>query len=80
MQKTDFSAKVTSDGYMLSYKDKPIGGAGARAADRDSGSRRTAAIKQADVKMYKEMADRDIDALVAGRGEARYLNVIKSID
>ena len=78
MQKSDFSATVTSDGYMLLYKGKPIGGAG--ADKRDTRVRRTSARKQADVKMYNETVAREIDALVAGRGQARYLKVIEKID
>lgn len=80
MQRIDFSAKITSDGYMLFYKGSPIGGAGVRTSDRDPRRRRAAAIKQADIRMYTECAERDIDALAAGRGESRYSEIIDKID
>lgn len=55
-----------------------IGGAG--VDKRDTRVRRTSAHKRADVRMYSESASRGIDALVAGRGEARLLKVIEEID
>lgn len=80
MQRTDFSAKITSDGYMLFYHSFAIGGAGVRTADRDPRRRRTAKIKQADIRMYKECVERTIDELIAGRGQAYYRKAIGKID
>lgn len=82
MQKTDFSSKVTSTGFMLYYKGKPIGGEGTQgtATHTSDGRPRSWQARKADVEMFNESVARDIDNLVAGRGQARYLKVIEEID
>lgn len=61
-------------GYMLTYKGKPIGGAGTKAPSTHWRHRR------ADLKMYREAAQRELSHLAAGRGQARFLKAIDIIE
>jgi hypothetical protein len=79
MLKTNLGALgFTSDshGYMLTYRSRPIGGAGTMR----KGGARNGAMKAADMRMHRESAERDIAELRAGRGEARYREAMTRID
>ena len=74
MNKEDFTATVKSNGYMIYYKGKSIGGAG------NNNTSKHWRHKQADLKMYREQADREINNIISGHGQGRLLKVIEEID
>lgn len=82
MNKSDFTVKVGYTGFDLLYKDKSIGGAGTLGtATRTSDGRvKSHQARRADLQMYKEQAERDIENIVAGRGHKYYLSAIKEIE
>lgn len=55
--------------YMLYYRGKPIGGIGYRVRG-----------SKANLKLFKECAERDKQAILAGHGSKRYLIEIDKID
>jgi hypothetical protein len=67
MEKQDFSWRVTHAGYMVYYKGQPIGGAGTNTGSYMK-SKRHWKHKAMDVKMYQEMAEREINNLLNGHG------------
>lgn len=74
MKREDLSADVSMTGYMLRYRGQPIGGAGTLKKSKNWQNQR------ADLKMYRENAEREIEHLVAGNGQARFLDAIKKIE
>lgn len=68
---TDIHYEYDTRGYMLYYKDKPIGGAG--IAKSAKGCR-------ANLKLFRESAEAEKRALLNGRGSAYMLAAIKEID
>lgn len=64
------------DGYMLYYRDKPIGGAGVGKRQKPLRGRQVEACR----KEYREMATREIDLLISGNGQQRFMDVIARID
>jgi hypothetical protein len=76
MTREDFDFTYSHKGYMLTYKGKPIGGAGTLPTGKPKHWKH----QRADLKMYREDANREIQDLLQGRGQARFLKVIKEID
>lgn len=75
LSRDDFSYTCDSQGYMLYYRNKPLGGAGSLPSAKPRHWRH----KRADVQMYKESAEHDIDRLVNGSGEKRFMDIIKKV-
>ena len=73
---TQLSFTYNSHGYMLTYKEKPIGGAGVSP----SGKRRNGAMVKADLLIYRESAQQCIKDIKDGRGQKRFLTQIINID
>lgn len=63
--------EYTTKYYMLYYRGKPLGGAGIAREARGC---------RANLKLFKECAERDKQAILNGRGDKRYLEVIDKID
>jgi len=77
IDRAKLSYVFSATGYMLSYRGKNIGGVSSGApGDR----KRPWQHVHADRKMYAEMARNEIDALVAGQGQFRFVEVINRID
>jgi len=76
MTREDFSFKADSNGYMIFYKGKPIGGAQAQRTAK----RRPWQHKVADVKMHTETAKLTIRCLLAGDGYKFMTDAIKAIE
>lgn len=73
-QHLDFTAD--SNGYMLTYKGQNLGGAGVLRRSRPlRGNQR-----RDNARMFAEDAKREIAALVAGGGQARFRQIIHQID
>jgi len=73
METTDFTIKVDKYGYQISYKGHSIGGAGTiRGVNKRYNSKQ--------VGEYYKSAKRDIEYIVAGKGEKRYTETIQEID
>lgn len=76
MKIEDFKAEINHKGYMIFYKGNPIGGAGTLPSSKPKHWRH----KRADVKMYTEQSDREIEQLVQGNGQQRFVDVINKIN
>lgn len=75
MKREDFTFKYDAYGYMLYFHDKPIGGAGTLERNRKHWKH-----IRADLKMNRENAEREIDHLLNGSGQKRFLDVIEKIE
>jgi hypothetical protein len=73
MERKDFTAEVTAQGYRILYKGKPLGGAS--ILGKYKGRKRAEQVQE-----YSETAQQEIDALVSGGGQARFKAVIRAID
>ena len=71
----DFTKAVSSTGYVIFYKNRPIGGAGITGKNK---SRESAKAK--DRAMYHESADIEISGLVKGIGSKHLLEEIELIN
>lgn len=67
----DITYSYDTKGYMLYYKDKPIGGAG---IDKYAKGCRS------NLKFFREQAAHDKRAILNGYGEKRYLECIAKIE
>jgi len=63
--------EYNTKGYMLFYKGKAIGGAG---IDRHAKGCRS------NLTLFRDMAEQDKNAILAGRGQNRYLYEMSKID
>ncbi len=72
MNKDDFTYEATANGYMIFYRNQPIGGAGVGPRTKPLHWRHA----RQNVKDFAESAQQSIDALLAGRGEPRFLGSI----
>lgn len=79
LNRNDFTKEVNSNGYQILYKGVKIGGAGTMPSNYMK-TRRSAKSRSADIKMYSETAERDIEGLVKGIGRADMLETIKIIN
>lgn len=77
LDRADLSYTATSDGYTIHYKGLPVGGAGVELPRKKRLHWRHA---RANLAMFTEQAKSQIDAIVDGRGEPRFLKVIASLD
>ncbi len=71
MNPKDLNYEYNTKGYMLYYKDHPIGGAG---IDKHAKGCR------ANLKLFRDLAELEKNKLLSGRGEKRYLDEIRKID
>lgn len=69
MQREHFTYESNQNGYMIYYKGKPLGGAGVKLP-RDQPLHRQ--YVKANRQMFQQDAEREIDALVSGNGQARF--------
>ena len=67
----DISYSYNTKGYMLYYKNKPIGGAG---IDKHAKGCRS------NLKLFREQAEHDKRAILNGYGQKRYLECIDEIE
>lgn len=74
MNVSELKFTANAHGYMLYYKERPIGGAGTR------GKPLHWKHAQANVKGFGQDAQREIEAIKQGRGQARFLEAIARID
>lgn len=72
-----FSHTSSSDGYMLYYRGKPLGGASVQLPRIH---RRVAHSIRKDAAMFSENAQRQISELKSGAGEARFWTCIHEIE
>lgn len=72
IKKEDLSFVCSELRYMLFYKQRPIGGAGVDLSTRKGGHERRAKLLQEN----REAAEREINALIEGRGQPRFLMAI----
>lgn len=77
MENTDITYTYNSDGYMLYYKDKPIGGAGVKP---HWVTRRAWQAVRADLEDNREYARMEKNNILAGKGQKRFMDVIARID
>lgn len=77
IKREDLSFTYSADGFMLQFKGKNIGGAGVTLPRE---KRLSPKQRQENLRDFKESAECDIEALVAGRGQARYMLSIKTIE
>ena len=76
MLRSDFTFESNHSGYMLRYKGQAIGGVGSlRTSDKPKHWRH----KRADAAENREQAEREIEHLLAGRGQRRFLDAIIGI-
>jgi hypothetical protein len=73
MNRADFTHEATAEGYMILYKGRKLGGAS--ILGKYKGRRRWAQVQE-----HAATAKREIDALTAGGGQARFRAVIAKID
>ena len=78
MTRDDFTFKADSDGYMIYYKDKPIGGAGVDTRNRTKPVHWKHRIQNS--KDNAKSAESHIDDLLAGKGYPYMIDQIKAID
>ncbi len=71
------SYTANCNGYMLTYRGKPLGGAGVMLPREKPLHWRHA---RANVKEFGEQARMSIEELKTGRGESRFLAVIAKIE
>jgi hypothetical protein len=74
LDRSEFTFTSDAYGYMIYYRGKPLGGAGTK--ERNKKHWRHA---RADRKMFHDDAEREINSLVTGSGQARFLTVIRQI-
>lgn len=67
----DFHYIYTRNGYMIYYKDKPIGGAGIAVSAKG---------RFDNLKIFRKAAEYDLYNILRGRGLKRYLDIIDKID
>ncbi len=77
IKREKLSFTYTADNYMLQYKGQNIGGAGVKLP-RDK--RLTSKQRAENLRDFLASAERDIQALIEGRGQYRYLQAIQKID
>lgn len=70
ISRNDFHYSFDTKGYMIYYQNNPIGGAGI--------DKQCTGCK-ANLKLFKESAEQDINNIMKGRGQTRYLNEINKI-
>lgn len=70
IEEKDIYYSYNTKGYMLYYKDKPIGGVG---IDKHAKGCRS------NLKLFREQAEYDKRAILNGYGEKRYLECIAKI-
>lgn len=68
---SDLHYEYNTRGYMLYYKGKPIGGAGIGPEAKGCG---------ANLKLFRECADREKKNIIDGYGERRYYDAMRKID
>ncbi len=74
---TEFGFSADQNGYMITYKGKPIGGAGVMLPRaRPLGGKQGAN----NCKENTESARREIRALESGGGQARFITAMREID
>jgi len=76
MTRQDFQISANKGGYMIYYKEKPIGGAGTITGGK--GLRGKAVVSQ--IKSYTNMAEYDISQILSGSGSSDMLRVIDRIN
>lgn len=76
MKRSDFGIRANSRGYSIIYKEQSIGGAGIGSAAKSPRGR--AAAKQ--IQDYVNMAEKDIDRIIAGKGQMNYMTAIYMIE
>ena len=70
IEEKDLWYEYNTRGYMLYYKDRPIGGAGILKSAKGCRS---------NLKLFKEEAEMDKRAILKGYGGQRYLEAIAEI-
>lgn len=75
MKREEFSYTCNAEGYLIQYKGKNIGGAG--IIGKFSGRGISVRKQQQD---YAETANREIQYIVNGNGQARFYKAMKKID
>jgi len=76
MELKDFTYTCNARGYMIQYKGQNIGGAG---ISKDALSPRGRAAKK-QISDYHQLIKLEIDALIRGTGQPRFLEAIKNIE
>jgi hypothetical protein len=77
IERKNLSYTYDADGYMLTYKGRPIGGAGVKLPREKPLHWKHARANRHD---NQQSAEREIAALIAGNGQGRFLEVITRID
>ncbi len=77
LKREDFTIEANKGGYMISYKNIKIGGAGTFSGGKNI--RGAKAVMQ-QTKDYREMAGRDIDKIIQFPDSGTYSDLIKEID
>lgn len=67
----DIHYEYTTKGYMLYYKDEPIGGAGIDKYAKGC---------RANLKLFKQQAELDKRRILSGYGDKRYMDCIEAIN
>ena len=76
IKQEDFTIQCNKGGYMIYYKDKPIGGAGTLTRGKNLRGR-AASIQTHD---YRNMGNYDIQRILRGQGDQRYYEAINKIN
>lgn len=76
MKRQDFTFVVDRYGYMLYYKGMPLGGASTLDKNRKMHWKHA----RANIKMYSETSEREINLILQGAGQSRFIEAINKID
>ena len=77
LSKDDFSYTYNADGYMIQYKGQNLGGASVMLPRSKTLHWQHA---RQNVRDNKESCEREINHVLNGRGQARFMEQIKRID
>ena len=82
MDVKELSYNSNSLGFMLHYRGKPIGGAQAdgTVSHTSDGSIRHWKHRRANMNLHSQSAQRELDHIIDGSGDKRYIDAIKRIE
>jgi hypothetical protein len=82
MDVKELSYTSNSFGYTLHYRGKPIGGAGVNQAASHAADGKPVRwqVTRKNMNLHSQSAQRELDHIIDGSGQQRFLDAIKKID